>query len=90
MKTIWKLSLNPSVGQAIYEVSADSRVVNVTADPDGSNKVAVYIETTPNLLPKQTFKLFLTGTGHSLDESYEYLGTAICPPFAWHAWKAYK
>lgn len=85
MKTIWKYNLDPRRRQGPHLMPQEAEIVAVSADPANPDLVAVYAKVTPEDATKEV-QLYLTGTGHPAGENDKYLGTAVCPPFAWHVW----
>lgn len=90
MRTVWKINLDPAEPFPDFgEVPAGGKILSVDQDPGNPHLVAVWFlvltEHQPDTRPPH--QLYLTGTGHPVGDFDTFVGTAMCPPFAWHVWE---
>jgi len=91
LKTVWKLTIDPARSHGPQQVPPGYEVLSVHRDPEDPHLVAVYISNPGEPEgPAETVEIYATSTGRPVFGQDEYLGTAICPPYAWHVWRNNK
>jgi len=73
-------------------------ILTVDRDPRDKTLIAIYYsaqddeadtdELDPSRREETTLEIYATATGRPVFEEDSYIGTATCPPHAWHLWLA--
>ena len=84
MKTIWKYSLSvdqadgsfsiPKDGKIIYVSSQTTRMINFWVELESNNQIELR-------------HFIVIGTGHSIPDNSEYVGSIMSGAFVWHLYE---
>lgn len=83
MKTVHKIGLS-EIGPSLVRLPDDYRIVHV-GEQGGQVMMWVELDPTAVLVPVRRFQIF--GTGHSIPDHAEYVGTTQVGPFVWHVYQ---
>ena len=81
-RTIWKFNLTKQ--SSSHEVPIGSKLVHVGKDANGVP--AVWLEVSP-ASPTEKRYFSVIGTGHSVPDGYDHVGTYLAEPFVWHIYE---
>lgn len=82
MKTIWNFQLGSGSTQTV-EMPVGARIVAVGMK---RSKVTIWAEVDSEAeTEERRFRVY--GTGHSIEDGWEYVGTCFDGPFAWHVYE---
>lgn len=85
MRTVWKFPV-PVTDEFTLTLPSAHKVVHVGPDPSGEPHMWVEVQ-----LPVDedaiNVTFFVEGTGHTLVDGAEHVGTWVADPFAWHLYE---
>jgi hypothetical protein len=83
-KTVWKYQLDKSVGiPTVLDMPAGSSVLRVAFQGFDLCLWACVIPGKPIVVRE----FFISGTGHAVPMTAEYIDSVSQPPFEWHVWE---
>lgn len=87
MKKIHKEHFDVRKERVTFDLPFGSIIVYVGSQFENHISFWYEFEIEETVIETRTFRVF--GTGHSIPENYQYLGTAMDRPFVWHLYEEF-